>query len=391
MEDGNQRGMKPQAAGNEPLRPDGDTFLFVVGIDAYSGAPRLNNARKDAETFRDILLDRYQCTQEHLIELYDAEATRSHILRQLLELAGRIGARDSLVVYFSGHGEFNERLGEGFWIPVEGRLKDHSTYISFAELLKHLEAIPAFHTVVIADACYAGSLFVYRNLNAEAYERLDRFPSRWLLTSGRNEPVPDGPPGTHSPFADQLLWQLRNNEQALLSISELGQRLVRAVAQGSNPTPRCEPLHVNGHRGGEFVFRLQGKAVEDEAPPAAPPPVQVELRAPAAGDAEARADLPADPDHFSSLRALQRTVQAHVIADDLARALTLLNNVLDFGSPLQTDVILLRARLSDWEKEKRRGTTSGENLNVTRNQIRYALTEYLRMLSAKDIDPEVLG
>ena len=85
-----------------PISPSGsevqgDNWLFVIGIDTYLDWPRLKSAVSDAKAVRDVLLDRYYFDRDHLVELYDEQATRAGIIAQLRKLAGRVGPDDSLV------------------------------------------------------------------------------------------------------------------------------------------------------------------------------------------------------------------------------------------------------------------------------------------------------
>jgi sulfatase modifying factor 1 len=97
---------------------DRKNHLFVIGINDYVHASKLNNARRDAESFRDILLSRYDFDESRLYELYDEQATRINILNTFDQLANSLTERDNLIVYFSGHGSLYRGLG--YWIPVEG-------------------------------------------------------------------------------------------------------------------------------------------------------------------------------------------------------------------------------------------------------------------------------
>ncbi|MFH1982529.1 MAG: hypothetical protein ABIL58_11865 [Pseudomonadota bacterium] len=39
---------------------------------------------------------------------------------------------DNLLIYCAGHGQLDDFTGDGYWIPVEGDLKDPSTWMSNA-------------------------------------------------------------------------------------------------------------------------------------------------------------------------------------------------------------------------------------------------------------------
>ena len=114
---------------------------------------------------------------------------------------------DSLVIYFAGHGFYDKRKEVGYWLPVDAQKDNTNSYLSFSVLRDYLKVIPSIHTVIIADSCFAGALFMERDITRHktGLEQLAQYPSRYLLAAGRNEPVSDGKLGRHSPFAESLI------------------------------------------------------------------------------------------------------------------------------------------------------------------------------------------
>lgn len=233
----------------------GKNFLLVIGIDQYLHFPHLNNAVRDAQTFAKLLQERFQFDVHNTETLFNENATERQLLFKLRDMARLVTPEDNLVIFFSGHGAYDPILDEGYWIPVDGEQDAMEDYIPNSKIHKVLSAIRSRHTFLIVDSCFSGSLFMqYRS--ATGADRLEALPSRWGLTSGRNEVVPDGPAGQHSPFAQSLINQLRLSEGDL-GVGELCQRVVESVAARSQQIPRGEPLRVDGHEGGQFFFRLK--------------------------------------------------------------------------------------------------------------------------------------
>ena len=50
--------------------------------------------------------------------LIDKQATRANVLATLDSLV-TCGPQDACIIYFAGHGYFDEALGEGYWIPAD--------------------------------------------------------------------------------------------------------------------------------------------------------------------------------------------------------------------------------------------------------------------------------
>ncbi len=230
----------------------GNNYLFVIAIDAYQNCPRLYNCLADAKELIKVLTNQYYFDKKNVLTLFDKEATEGNIFKTFRQLAKKVTSADNLIIYFSGHGEYDKVFKEGYWIPVNAQLGAQEDFVSNSKIKMILEAINSKHTFLIADSCFSGSLFTQFKSTSIA-ERLENDPSRWGLTAGRNEVVSDGKAGDHSPFADSLIYHLKNNEVPL-GVATLCNRVVENVIAAADQTPRGEPLKVKGHRGGQFFF-----------------------------------------------------------------------------------------------------------------------------------------
>lgn len=237
---------------NTEHTPKGINYLFVIAIDAYQNCPPLYNCIADAKQLIKVLTTKYFFEEKNLITLFDEAATEGNIFKSFRRLAKLVTKADNLIIYFSGHGEYDKVFREGYWIPVNAKLGAQEDFVSNSKIKTILEAIDSKHTFLIADSCFSGSLFTQFK-SASVAERLENDPSRWGLTAGRNEVVSDGKAGDHSPFADSLLYHLTNNEIPI-GVATLCNRVVENVIASANQTPRGEPLKVSGHRGGQFFF-----------------------------------------------------------------------------------------------------------------------------------------
>jgi hypothetical protein len=265
MADSKDRGFLFRVPKESSSLKRGANHLFVVGIDAYYRLQKLDNAVRDAKAFRDVLLERYRFKENHVYELYDAQATRRTIMGELRNLVSRLKPEDSLIMYFSGHGHYDEVLEEGYWVPVGATYEVVDEYIPYTFLQKIVRALEARHVLMVVDSCYSGAMLVReRDL---VMERLEKDPSRWLLASGRNEVVPDGSPldKNHSPFAKELLDLLRNYSEDGLTTQMLIARMTENVSYNSKQTPIGQALQDVGHQGGQFVFYPQKNEKRDWA------------------------------------------------------------------------------------------------------------------------------
>ncbi|MFK7936548.1 MAG: caspase domain-containing protein, partial [Saprospiraceae bacterium] len=286
--------------------------LLLIGIDHYNdGIPTLNNAVRDVQAFKELMLNRYHFSSENCYELLNENASREGIISKLNELKTKLSKEDNLLFYFSGHGDLKQNIG--YWLPADATSGKYGTYIANNEIHAHLQGIRTQHTLGIVDACFSGTMFT--RASERTVKRYYNIPSRWLMTSGMEEPVPDGLPGYHSPFSESLLTQLEHNYQPALSIYKLFHDIREGVASNSEQKPRCEPLTNSGHQGGEFFFLLKNASFEQ-----IPTTAQIDAKTPLRQVA------------VTTVVALQSQLRNLVATDDLSEAFAILNDKLNYDS-----------------------------------------------------------
>lgn len=264
-------------------------YLFVVAINDYEHIEKLNNCVSDAEAVIQLLTEDFEFEREEVCficsgplkpafedvtvlapkddgTIAPAKATRSVVLRELRRVAKLIEKdqeedpklKVNLLLYYSGHGWYDDFLDQGYWIPVDSELDDYSKYISNGTIQDFLNGIPTHHTLLLSDSCFSGSLFATGTGKSLASTRLEKDPSRWGITAGRNEVVSDGEAGEQSPFIKSFLTELRAADT--IAVQDLSTKILERVASNDKQTPRGEPLRVRGHKGGQFVFRKKANA-----------------------------------------------------------------------------------------------------------------------------------
>lgn len=243
--------------GNEIFK--GNNYIFAIGIDSYKHWDDLNCAVKDIEDFTEILLERYEFQQDYIILLKNKEATRKNILNKLREIAQKITAQDNLIIYFSGHGHYDEVTESGFWIPFEAEqgYENEDDFLDTAAIVHKLRFIETRHTFLIIDACFSGTLLT----QVRSAPLDENYRSRRVFTSGRAEVVYDGPKGGNSPFAKGLLTGLKRNTSPYYRASGLINFVKDYVRNESKQTPVDGTWSNSGHEGGDFFFHLK---LEDE-------------------------------------------------------------------------------------------------------------------------------
>ncbi|MBU0768761.1 MAG: SUMF1/EgtB/PvdO family nonheme iron enzyme [Proteobacteria bacterium] len=256
--------------GVRPISPSGsevvgNQWLFIIGINTYIKWPPLKTAVNDAKAVKDVLLSRYYFNNEHLIELYDEEATRRNIISKLRYLANNIRGEDSLVIFYAGHGQLDSITKSGSWIPVESGTQDASAWISNNDIKDYLkiDAIRAKHILLISDSCFAGDFFrgsrgIMPTINERLIQKAYQMSSRQAITSGGLEPVSDTGFGKNSIFSYFLIKTLKENQKPFLVPSDMFQDIKAGVAENADQFPILGSLKdTGGQQGGEIVFFLR--------------------------------------------------------------------------------------------------------------------------------------
>jgi WD40 repeat protein len=231
-------------------------YLLAIGIDNYSDWPPLKNAVNDAMSFQDVLKKKYNFKEENITIITNEKATKQKIIEGFKSIIEKVGPNDKLIIYFSGHGHYDNILNEGYWITQDSKKGTEADYLPNSFLIKMFKQINAKHIFLIADACFSGSLFI--DTQRGNLENAVQSKSRWGLTSGRLEFVDDGRQGEHSPFAKYILEYLNTNTKSKSSVTDLISYVKEKVTNETKQVPTGNALNNAGDEGGEFIFELFG-------------------------------------------------------------------------------------------------------------------------------------
>ncbi len=243
-------------------QPTQKSWFLGIGINAYAEFPKLSNAVKDIKEVKDILVDKYDVDEKHVLTLFDQEATKENIIDTLDDLGKKVEPSDKLFIYYSGHGHLNDHLGLGYWIPVDAQKNKAARYIPNSTIRDYVKGIKAKHILLVSDSCFSGSLFMQgQHRSSRAIKELDNLTSRWAICSGRHdEEVYDGDPGENSPFTKSFIDILKSNEQDHLNVGRVADRVIEQTASNYEQLPDGRPLFGVGHQGGQYIFKQKGKA-----------------------------------------------------------------------------------------------------------------------------------
>jgi tetratricopeptide (TPR) repeat protein len=230
----------------------GNYHALLIGVQNYDdfSIDDLNEPIGDCQELAATLVNDYTFERGnvHLLKNPDKDA----IINKLIYLQERLSDEDKLLIFYSGHGIVKNEIG--YWLPADADKNSRSKWFSNAELRDYVNSINTQHTLVIADACFSGSIFTggYRNVTEFACAEMERIPSRRAMTSGANTVVPD-----NSIFFEYLIKKLKENNSSCLSAETLYSKVKPAVIYNSpnNHIPQFGVMPQTGDEGGNFIFR----------------------------------------------------------------------------------------------------------------------------------------
>ncbi|MGP1993191.1 caspase family protein [Zobellia laminariae] len=225
--------------------------LFLIGIDTYLNQKNLQSSVKDITDFKNILLEKFEFEEKEIYEITNENASNKKIQDAFRGYIKSLNSEDNLIIYYSGHGEYDSRSDIGFWIPYDAN--DYTSYIPNSTITSYLERIKCKHIIIISDSCFSNSLLQTsgtKNIN-EYFEK----DSRWALTSAFNE-AKDSEKNSNTLFAEILIETLENTIQDI-RVSELIEKVKKQFEINVFQAPQGAPLLIQGHKGGEFIFKIK--------------------------------------------------------------------------------------------------------------------------------------
>lgn len=239
----------------------GTTYALLFASNVYDYYSDLVNPVLDAQTIGTELSENYGVVSEVVIN-----PTLSETASAIREFATRsYNPEDNLMIFFAGHGIYDEVFREGYVISRDSRMDDvgKTSYLSHSNLRTMINNIDCPHIFLVMDVCFGGTFdphlaaihrgaaVQYADISTREFvERKLKYKTRLYLTSGGKEYVPDGRPGFHSPFARRFIESLRyyGGDDGVLTTSEILQFVEKV-----NPQPRFGEFGDN-EPGSDFIL-----------------------------------------------------------------------------------------------------------------------------------------
>ena len=255
----------------EQLASQGEKYALIMGNQDYvnESFKDLDTPHRDADAIGKVLRDRFgfktsiQSPTGSVIDLTLLDATQRQIQSTMRLLRNRLREDSTLLVYYAGHGVYQEDINRAYWLPVDAEPDADYTWIKATDLTDTLKQFLARNILVVADSCYSGAMAkrdvpALKTLDEDRRKALLKAAtrkSRVLISSGGTEPVLDAGGGEHSVFARAFITALEGMDKEIFSSQELYSQFIYPMVHGNEyQEPQHKELEQSGHEGGDVIF-----------------------------------------------------------------------------------------------------------------------------------------
>jgi hypothetical protein len=232
----------------------GKYFALIIAVQDYidRSINDLDQPLQDATNLKNILVSDYTFEPQDVVLLTNPD--RATVMRSFEDLSRKVSANDNLFIFYAGHGYWDEKFQQGYWLPSNATKGSRTQWISNSTIVDYIRGIQSNHTLLVTDACFSGGIFKTRNAFSDvppAVNELYKLPSRKAMTSGTLKEVPD-----HSVFVEYLSKRLHDNNEKYLSSEQLFTSFRTAVINNSpiQQVPQYGEIRQCGDEGGDFIF-----------------------------------------------------------------------------------------------------------------------------------------
>jgi tetratricopeptide (TPR) repeat protein len=227
-------------------------LIIAVQDYTYDSVSDLSYPISDAMRLKELLQEDYTFDEKNIVFLKNPD--RKAIIKELDILAKKLEKDSNLIIFFAGHGHWDKKFQQGYWIPSNARWEEKSEWIANSTISNYLRGISTQHSLIISDACFSGSIFKTKTPFSKSNKSMHKIysrPSRKAMTSGAMETVPD-----KSVFLEYLIKRLKKNKERYFKAISLYDSIIDAVINNSptSQTPLYGVVHQSGDEGGDFIF-----------------------------------------------------------------------------------------------------------------------------------------
>lgn len=237
---------------NDNSLSTGKYYALIIGNNSYTdpNITSLDQPINDAQKLYNVLTREYTFAPQNVTFLKNA--TYVQMIEAFDRLSNKITPNDNLLVFYAGHGWWDDEKQLGYWLPSNAKKSSTAFWIRNSTISDYMSSINTKHTLLIADACFSGSIFKTRSAFSDAGQAINslyKLPSRTAMTSGNLKEVPD-----QSVFLQYLVKRLDENSNKYLPADQLFSSFRIAVMNNSRTEPQFGTIQNAGDEGGEFIF-----------------------------------------------------------------------------------------------------------------------------------------
>ena len=215
-----------------------NTFVLIISNEEYSFLDNVNFALKDGNIFKEYCKKTLGIAEKQI--RYSQNATYGMLADDIEWLKYALNNTDGskAIVYYCGHGIPDEKTGDAYIIPVDGKGTNTTTCYSLNTLYSTLANTKASNITYFMDACFTGAnkegsmLVAARGVAREAKKEVLEGKSIVFSASSGDETAMTYPSKGHGLFTYFLLKKLQETK-GNVSYAELAEYINRNVTRES--------------------------------------------------------------------------------------------------------------------------------------------------------------
>jgi len=137
-----------------------NTLVVIFGIEDYKYAPKVDFAKRDAQTFYNYAVTLFGVPEKNIFLRTNSEATLGEFQKIFAEdgwLERRIKPEiTDIIIYYAGHGAPDTKTSSAFLIPYDIDPNYAKTGYSLDKMYQSLSLLNAKSITVYIDACFSG-------------------------------------------------------------------------------------------------------------------------------------------------------------------------------------------------------------------------------------------
>lgn len=239
------------AAAPSGLPDPAQSRVLLVGFARYNHAPDLPAITNNLDALQDFFVSNagWGLPAEHC-QVVSQAATADDVIGPLRSAAQ--AARDTLFVYYAGHGILDEDMEFSLSLP-HSRLNEPWTGVSYTWLRRFIGRARARRRVAVLDSCFSGKAHAAMGDTSAAVKAQAAAAGTVVITSARDDRVALAPVGeTYTAFTGELLTVLREGIEggpAIITVDQVYEAVKQALSMKGRPRPDRTGSDTSGHTG----------------------------------------------------------------------------------------------------------------------------------------------